>query len=325
LAMSLYTNYFGPVPFKRVAMTQQTACTFGQSWPNLIYLPICSFFDSTVRHQLKLDDTRGYWKTVAPHEVAHQWWGHAVGFNSYRDQWMSEGFSEFSASLFVQVIQKNNAEFIKLWKDQLELITERNKEGFRAIDVGPLTSGYRLDNSRTGDIYRRLIYPKGSFVLHMLRMMMWDNQTGDKAFREMMHDFVTTYYNKAASTEDFKAIVEKHMLPGMNLEGNGKMDWFFNEYVYGTSLPDYRLEQSVSPGENGAFKIRIKITQANVDDNFRMLVPIYLELADGRIVRMGSANLVGNKVMEQTVPLNIAQAPKRALINYYYDVLATGY
>jgi len=28
---------------------------------------------------------------VTPHEVAHQWWGQLVGFNSYRDQWMSEG------------------------------------------------------------------------------------------------------------------------------------------------------------------------------------------------------------------------------------------
>ena len=28
------------------------------------------------------------------HEVAHQWWGHVVGWKSYRDQWMSESFAE---------------------------------------------------------------------------------------------------------------------------------------------------------------------------------------------------------------------------------------
>lgn len=324
LATWLYTSYFGTIPYKHIAMTQQTACGFGQSWPNLVYLPICSFFDSTVRHQLGLDDTRGYWKTVAPHEVAHQWWGHAVGFNSYRDQWMSEGFAEFSASLFVQIIMKNQDEFLKLWKDQLELMTEKNKEGFRAYEVGPLTEGYRLNTAKTGwNITRRVIYPKGAFVLHMLRMMMYDNQTGDANFKAMMHDFVQTYYNKAASTEDFKAMVEKHMSPGMNLAGDGKMDWFFDEYVYGTALPEYRLEQYVGAGENGTFRLNIKITQSNVDDNFRMLVPLYVELADGKVIRLGAAKMQGNKVIEQTIPF--AQAPKRAIINYYYDVLGTGY
>jgi hypothetical protein len=324
LATWLYSSYFGAVPYKRIAMTQQTACGFGQSWPNLIYLPICSFFDSTVRHQLGLDDNRGYWKTVAPHEVAHQWWGHAVGFNSYRDQWISEGFAEFSASLFVQIIMKNQDEFLKLWRDQLDLMTERNKEGFRAFEVGPLTEGYRLNTAKTGwNITRRVIYPKGAFVLHMLRMMMYDNQTGDANFKAMMRDFVQTYYNKAASTEDFKAMVEKHMLPGMNLAGNGKMDWFFDEYVYGTALPDYNLEQSVSPGENGAFKLKVKITQSNVDDSFRMMVPLYVELADGKIIRLGAAKMQGNKVIEQTIPF--AQPPRRAILNYYYDVLGTGY
>jgi hypothetical protein len=75
ISMELYTDYFGPIPFKRLAMTQQTACGFGESWPTLVWLPICSFYDNTVRHQLGLDRAdRGYWKTVAPHEVAHQWW-----------------------------------------------------------------------------------------------------------------------------------------------------------------------------------------------------------------------------------------------------------
>ena len=66
-AIGLYTSYFGPLPFKRLAMTQQTACNYGQSWPELVWLPICSFFDGTVRHQLGLDwGDRGYWKVVAP-------------------------------------------------------------------------------------------------------------------------------------------------------------------------------------------------------------------------------------------------------------------
>ena len=45
-------------------------------------------------------------------------------------------------------------------------------------------------------------------------------------------------------TEDFKAVVEKHMTSGMDLDGNHKLDWFFNEYVYGTQLPNYKFDYS---------------------------------------------------------------------------------
>lgn len=323
LSVGLYNDYFGAIPYKRISMTQQTACDFGQSWPSLVYMPICSFFDATVRHQLGLDDVRGYWKSVAAHEVAHQWWGQAVGFSSYRDQWMSEGFAEFSASLYLQLIQKNQKEFVRWWDDQRELLTERNKEGFRAIDVGPLTAGYRLANTRSGfDIPRRLIYPKGGYVLHMIRMMMWEPKAGDEKFRALMQEFVRTYSNQPASTEDFKAMVEKHMTPAMDLDGNGKMDWFFNEYVYGTELPTYKLEASFTPGENTVF-LNLKLTQSNVSPEFRMPVPLYLELADGRILRLGSAPLRGNTTIDQKIPLNGLKAvPKRAMVNYFDDVLS---
>ena len=40
---------------------------------------------------------------VGPHEFAHQWWGHRVGWQSYRDQWLSEGFAEFTAALVLRV------------------------------------------------------------------------------------------------------------------------------------------------------------------------------------------------------------------------------
>ncbi len=153
LSLVLYSDYFGPLPFKHLAMTQQTACNFGQSWPNLVWLPLCSYFGGTVRHQLGLDfEDYGYWKIVAPHEVAHQWWGHTVGFSSYRDQWMSEGFADFSASLFIQMVEKDPKKFTAFWNDERELLTMRNKEGFRAIDAGPLTWGYRLSNSRTASM-----------------------------------------------------------------------------------------------------------------------------------------------------------------------------
>jgi len=326
LAVQLYSDYFGPSLFKHMQLTQQTACNFGQSWPELVWIPICYYFDTTVRHQLGMDwGDRGYWKVVTPHEVAHQWWGHTVGFSSGRDQWMSEGFSDMSASLFLTLIEKNPKKFITFWNDERELLLERNPQGFRAIDAGPLTMGYRANNSRTGfDITRRLIYPKGAYVLHMVRMMMHDNRTGDKQFKETMQDFVKTYSGKAATTEDFKAILEKHMTPDMDLEGNHKMDWFFNEYVYGTQLPSYKLDSSFDTGADGNVVFNLKVTQSNVDQNFRMPVPLYLELADGAIYFLGRARMAGNTTVEQKIPLKgLKEKPRRAMLNYYDDVLAS--
>jgi aminopeptidase N len=294
----------------------------------MVYLPITYFYDTTIRHQLGIsgEEERGYFRVVAPHEVAHQWWGHTVGFGSYRDQWMSEGFADFSASLFIQLVWKDRPqEFLRFWNEERDLLTARNREGFRAIDIGPLTLGWRLDNSRAGfNIYRDLIYPKGAYILHMVRMMLWSGKTGDNDFKALMHDFVKNYAGRAATTEDFKAMVEKHMTDQMNLMGDGKMDWFFNEYVYGTALPAYALTSSITSQPDGTPVLNLKITQSNVDANFRMLVPVYLEFADGKIGMLGRATLVGNTDVEQQLPLRgLKSPPKRALLNYYNDVLCS--
>jgi hypothetical protein len=326
LAVELYSDYFGPSSFSQIHITQQTACNFGQSWPGLVWIPICYYFDTTVRHQLGLNwGDRGYWKVVTPHEIAHQWWGHTVGFNSIRDQWMSEGFADMSASLYISFIDKDPKKFITFWNDERQLLTERDAQGFRAIDVGPLTMGYRASNSRTGfGITRRLIYPKGAYVLHMVRMMLFDNHTGERQFKETMQDFVGTYRGKPATTEDFKATVEKHMTQEMDIGGNHKLDWFFNEYVYGTQLPSYKFDPSFETGPDGTIVLNFTLTQSNVDDKFAMLVPIYLELDDGRITFLGRARMLGASSHSQKVPLRGLKAkPRRAMINYYDDVLAS--
>jgi hypothetical protein len=323
-AAQIYTQYFGALPFSHIAITQQFACGYGQSWPMLVYLPICGFLDSTQQHVLGLRPEDMYWKMVTPHEVAHQWWGHTVGFRSYRDQWMSEGFADESASIFLLHTRAKPNDYLDFWKEERRLLTERNSMGFRPIDVGPVTMGYRLDTQKTGfSVARCLIYPKGAFILHMVQMMMWSPQGGDKRFMETMHDFVSTYRLQAATTEDFKAIVEKHMSSQMDLEGNHKMDWFFREYVYGTDLPAYHFEGDATPSGDG-WSVHFKLTQSGVDAHFANAVPIYLELADGKVMRMGQIAIHGPKTVEQTVQLpKLPAAIKKVSINYYYDVLCT--
>jgi hypothetical protein len=320
-SMRIYNAFFGKLPYTRIAMTQQPAAGFGQAWPTLVYMPYLAYIDTTQRAQLlgTQGGTNTFWRYVAPHEVAHQWWGHIIGWDSYRDQWMSEGFAEFSASLYVQ-LTRGNEKFVDFWEDLRQQIVEAKPatRDRKPYTVGPVTQGYRLNNAKTGNIARFLIYPKGAYILHMLRMMMYkQGQGGDQAFQAMMKDFVQTHYNQPVSTEHFKVAVEKHMTKEMDIDKNGKMDWFFDQWVYGTEVPAYKFEYTVS--NEGV--LNGKITQSGVSDQFVMLVPIYLDMGKGW-AKLGSATLVGNRSVE-IKDLKLPAKPKRMAIAAMNDVLAT--
>ncbi len=36
------------------------------------------------------------------HELAHQWWGQAIGWKNYHEQWISEGFAQYFAVLYAE-------------------------------------------------------------------------------------------------------------------------------------------------------------------------------------------------------------------------------
>ena len=106
-ASRVATDFFGPAPYAQLNVTEQREFNFGQSWPSLVFLPGAALTGQTERvnnFDPGLDPRQALrlWEfadTVGWHEIAHQWWGHQVGWASYRDQWLSEGFSEFTAAL----------------------------------------------------------------------------------------------------------------------------------------------------------------------------------------------------------------------------------
>ena len=323
-AVQIYTEFFGALPYDHISLTQQTPCNYGQSWPTLVYLPTCYFWDSTIQHQIGvLDHDPSYWKVVTAHEVAHQWWGQTVGFASYRDQWMSEGFANFSASLFLLQTNKTPKEYDDFWKLLRERLLERNKDGFRPVDVGPVVMGFRVSSSRSGgDVYQNLIYSKGAYILHSLELLYYTPQYGEKPFQAAMHDFVTTYRNQPATTEDFKAVLERDMPKWLDLDHNHKLDWFFNAYVYGTEVPKYSITSDfIQQGDQTI--VHFKLTQAGVSPQFNMLVPVYMELEDKRTVLLGHLPIQGSTTIEKTVPIGkLPSPPKRLVLNYYYDLLS---
>jgi Carboxypeptidase regulatory-like domain/Peptidase family M1 domain len=320
-ATRIYNFYFGKLPYSRIAMTQQPAINFGQAWPTLIFMPYTAFIDTTQRTQLLgiSGGTDTFWRYVAPHEVAHQWWGHVVGWKSYHDQWMSEGFAELSTSLYVWYVRKDLAKFVDFWEEQRRQIVEATPatKGRKPYTVGPVTQGYRLSSAKTGAAYQYLVYPKGAYILHMIRMMMYETRNGDARFQAMMKDFVQTHFNKDVSTEDFKRIVEKHITPEMNIDKNGRMDWFFDQWVYGTEVPAYKFEYKI--GSDNSLSGRV--TQSGVSDGFVMTVPVYLDFGKGW-ARLGMVTIVGNSSVELG-NVKLPAAAKRATICAFNDVLAT--
>jgi hypothetical protein len=317
----VFSSYFGPYPYKHLAVTSlPITYSYGQGWPGLIYLWSASFLDSTQRHVIGLPDGVQLTDFFRGHESSHQWWGHRVGWKSYHDQWLSEGFAEFSGNLYVQY-RENMKEYLNRWKREKDLLKRRDIKSHAVESVGPIWMGQRIASSETdGRTYQDLIYSKGGYVLHMLRMQLMDprNQDTDHLFKDMMQDYCKTFDNKPASTEDFKAIVEKHMTRGMDLDGNHKMDWFFNQYVYGMGIPQYEFHVSLEPTADGKTHLKGQIVRNGVPEPWKDVVALYAHQGD-KTLRLGTVNVSqANQALDVMLPGKI----DRVSINDYEDLLA---
>ena len=314
-AFKLYETYFGMLPFKTISVSEQPVGFFGQSWPTLIYLPYLSLLDATTLNSLRLGETgesREFFKTVAVHEMSHQWWGHMVGWKTYHDQWLSEGFAEFSAGLYVRASEPKN--FKGFWDIRRKWLLNANAAGHRIVDVGPIWLNYQTNSYLERLNARWLIYGKGAYVLEMLRTMMENprSQNPDEAFVAMMRDFTSAYAAKNAGTEDFQRVVEKHW--GM------PMDWFFNEWVYGTEVPRYDFDYSLKDSGDGKTLLHMELKQSGVSDAFIMRVPIYLHMKD-RVIRLGLVNAKGTTTVPGDVKLPFR--PEKVTIDEYHSILST--
>jgi hypothetical protein len=291
-SLALYTAYFGDAPYRTLSVTQQAADNFGQSWPTLVFLPFTAFFDQTMQHQLGLSTGSGrqFFQEVGPHEVAHQWWGHTVGWKTYHDVWLSEGFAQFSAGLYVHRV-KGDKGFREFIDAERSAILTALPSGQRANDVGPIWLGDRLSAENTPTA-SRLLYTKGGYVVHMLRMLLRDFPRGDDSrFIRMMHDYVDTWRGKNASTADFKAIVDKHF--------GQDMSWFFQQYVYGTEVSDVQVRYSVT-GAGADQVLNVEVTQKDVSPQFITWLPVVVVTEKGTI---GGKLIVKGATAQAKIPL----------------------
>jgi hypothetical protein len=320
----LFATWFGPVPQKHVAVTQQSQAFFGQSWPTLIFMPYISFLDGTQRQRLGLVQAKDFVDQVGYHEFAHQWWGHLVGAATYRDQWLEEGFSEFSAALAVQHVQGWPA-YERFWREARKQILEKYPGNDRPHwQAGPISQGYRLYTQRTPSAYNTMAYSKGGYVLHMLRLMMREPAAPnpDARFIAMMKDFTTTYGGKLATTADFQKVVERHMTASLNATGDGKMSWFFDQWVHGTDIPRYAADLKVEKADADQWRIHGQIKQEGVGEGFRALVPLQVEFGKNETATIGLLPMAGESSKAVDVKIKLPKKPKKALVNAHGEVLA---
>jgi hypothetical protein len=272
-AVRYFENLFGQYPYGRISGAFFPT-NYGQGFPTLLLLPARG---TAVREEF----------AFLAHETAHQWWGHIVSWRSYRDQWLSEGFAEYSGLLYtgLRSNQKDAREMLELMRREL-LEYPQSSLGTAKMKLyanGPLTLGTRLHSSRTLGGYN-LVYVKGALVLRALHFLLSNPETADDSgFFDMMKDFVNRHRNGVATTESFMQVAGEHFARSPNGQKYKLKDlsWFLTEWIYQTGLPSYELEYKVEPREGG-FVLRGTLLQKNVPERFAMILPLTFEFSGGR-------------------------------------------
>lgn len=320
-SINFYEKYCGPFPFHSLAVSQIPG-NFGQGWPGLLYLSTYSFLpvEAQERAGLTTASQESFTDIIPVHEVAHQWWGNLVGWSSYHDQWIDEGLAVYLALLFADS-QKNPNRILLSWltRYRKRLATKDPDSDLAPADIGPVYMGNRLSSSKSPDAYDVIVYCKGAWIFHMLREMLREpnSRDSDVRFIALLHTLLAKYDQKALSTEGLQREVEAVMTKKMDLEGGRSMEWFFQQYVYSTGIPRYRLEFTTRHGEKG-FQVRGKLFQTGVPRSFIAPVPLYVATGTGHTTYLGTVVTSGEETSfsftSQTDPHKIAIDPHMTLL-----------
>jgi hypothetical protein len=217
----------------------------------------------------------GFPEFFLAHELAHQWWGQAVGWQNYHEQWLSEGFSQYFAGLYAKHLRGDEtfASVLRQWR----------KWSLDRSDQGPVYLGYRLGHIRNDSrTFRALVYNKGAAVLHMLRRLVGD----EPFFRGIRRYYVESRFRKAG-TEDLRRAME--------VETGRPLERFFQRWIYNATLPrvtfSYRVEGS---------EVVLHFEQSG--DIFDLPLTVTLQYADRRVADVFVP--VTDRIVEARFPLD---------------------
>jgi hypothetical protein len=208
------------------------------------------------------------------HELAHQWWGQAIGWKNYHEQWLSEGFSQYFAALYAQKTRGD-----RVFADMLR---QFRRWSLSQSDQGPVYLGYRLGHIKSDlRVFRALVYNKGAAVLHMLRRLL-----GDQAFFAGLRTFYEDRRYQKAGTDDFERAMEA---------ASGRvLDRFFERWIYGSEIP--RVSYSATVGDS---QVTLRFEQLS-DGVFDIPVTVTLTYPNGRSADVLMA--LSDRAVERTIP-----------------------
>jgi aminopeptidase N len=191
------------------------------------------------------------------HEVAHQWWGQAVGWRNYREQWLSEAFAQYFAALYIQHTRGEEAfAGVLAWMRRWAL---------SAAGKGPINLGIRAGQvTGTPRDFVPIAYDRGAYVLHMLRGLL-----GDDVFFRALRTYYERWRFRRAGTDDFRGILED--TSGLNL---GR---FFEQWVRDDGLPDLEWTAEVVSLDD---RRRLRVRLRQIGEAFELPLQVRIDYLD---------------------------------------------
>ncbi|PKK84947.1 MAG: hypothetical protein CVT49_01980 [candidate division Zixibacteria bacterium HGW-Zixibacteria-1] len=198
----------------------------------------------------------GFTEPVVVHELSHQWWGDMITIDNWHEIWLNEGFASYCEALYYEV-KDGKAAYHSYMNDMF-------------YTYG--SSIYVVDTTDVWNIFSRLVYDKGAWVLHMLRHIV-----GDSVFFDCMRAYYNSDFQYGnATTAGFQDICET--VSGKDL------DYFFEDWIYGTYFPKYmwsfRSEYDPSDGRYFTY-LQLRQGQTTAPLVFRMPIDIVFTNATG--------------------------------------------
>lgn len=301
-SIRFFSSMFGEYPYPLFRGVYHPF-NFGQGFPSTIMIP-------------NADRANFNTYSFIAHETSHQWWGDQVLWRSYRDQWLSEGFAEYSGMLYAQLRDKTKSEkqLIERAREELKF-PPRTRTGVgtgRLVDVGPLVMGHRVESRETRGAYQALTYEKGALVLRMMHFLFTDPQTGDgKAFFDLMRDFVRRYNGSTASTDQFFAMANEQVSKTALARKYGYTDlnWFYRQWVTKTYLPTYELGYHIEQAPDGGTLLKGEVSQLGFPEADTWVMPLPLLIYfPGKGVARGTVLAKGSHT---PVNIRLPRAPEK--------------
>jgi aminopeptidase N len=293
--LAFYAERFGPSPYPTLGLVVAEGETpGGHSPPGLVYLqlrPPALRSHSLPEDPSNFSDLPGFFLA---HETAHQWWGEGMAPANYRERWLSEGWAQYSAALWLRE---------RLGEGAFRRMMDRMARWAARYDSsGPIHLGQRLGHlEQDGRVFRAVVYDKGAWVLHMLRGVV-----GDEAFFAGARAFLERFRYGKAGTEDFRVALEG--ASGRDLRP------YFERWIYGTGLP-VLLWSSRTERADGGFRTTIDVRPQNLPG------PVPLQLA--------AATASGSEVLSVVIgteggswTIATSQEPRRVMLNDDRGLLA---